>query len=58
MENYTRESSIPIEKALKEAGFAVEKTVKQGKKTVITVTQKLSQGEGQRGDKRLGSKKG
>jgi|GEM_PF-612262 len=46
MEICDLESHVSMEIALKEAGFTVEKTVKQGKKTVITVTRKLPQGEG------------
>ena len=57
MENCCPESHASMEIALKEAGFVVEKTVKQGKKTVITVIQELSQGqEGQREEKRLDRK--
>ena len=37
MKSYSQEHYESIEKALKEAGFKVDKIVKQRKKTVITV---------------------
>ena len=52
MERCGTKNCMLMEMALKEAGFAVEKTVKRGKKTVITVTRKLPQGEGQQGERR------
>ena len=58
MENCWPESHASIEKALKEAGFAVEKTEKQNKKTVITVTRKTPQGEGQQVERQLDWKNG
>jgi len=58
MEICSMESRMSMEIALKEAGFAVEKTVKRGKKTVITVIRKTPQGGGQQGEKRVGKEKG
>ena len=45
MEKCGLESYAPMETALKEAGFEVDKIAKQGKKTVITVTHQLPQSE-------------
>jgi hypothetical protein len=36
---------IPLETALKEAGFKVDEVEKQGKKTVVTVTRYVQNGE-------------
>ena len=45
MENCGLESYAPIETALKEAGFEVDRIVKQRKKTVITVRRELPPNE-------------
>ena len=56
MQNCSLGSHVSMEKALKEAGFLVEKTVKRGKKTVITVTRKQQEGGRQRVERQFKKK--